>query len=540
MEPWKAQTAKQGVKAGFNFSTKKTGVIKNNKLAADARKPGDSNTANGTKSASGHHFFTADGLRVPLYDARGKRITQARDGRAVAHKISRQRLLDEYVRKYAGNDKVDEMEGKTQGAQKWSKNQIGDWITEVETRAYGRGPKGRTVKERKEGDGASTQSNGLEEREEAPMGRVTRSMSEQIMAMLAMGGETADVSAPIPVSKKAPVGAKNVVVTNGGRVVTTNGDANSKRKLPAQDPQATNKKPKLDRTNAGLPYSIIQKPAAATPAQSTSITKAPFNQKAVSTDDILPRKRKPGVAADMPPPKRKPATALSPTASKSIAARPAAPSTNSQTIKAPPGSKPQPKPPSLNTFDWNHAKDDLYLPGSVSRLNKAEPHPFLSTFSLDPTFETTPGCTANTTPLRALSLPASRSHLIMSTTALKLDSTSVHLVAIPDRDLENQRAAAAVKKKVGPPHRRKRNMIPAFLKPGTHGWDYEKHMWGFKGDKDLETGRGHQVDPEDERRVQVGEMAWSEFGEKYPGVKGRGGMWPCGCVVEGSGESEEE
>ncbi|KAF2445043.1 hypothetical protein P171DRAFT_472951 [Karstenula rhodostoma CBS 690.94] len=513
MEPQKEhQRAKKGTKQDFTRSTKNT------KSTVATRTPTVSSSANGTKSASDHRFFTAPGLRIPLYDARGKRITHARDGRVIVHKISRERALDEYVRKYAGDDKVQEMEGKTHGAAKWSKDQIGDWITEVETRAFGQGPKGKTTKERKEEkrgeNGVKMQEDGAGGRGEAPKGRVTRSMSEEMKMLLTMGEGIEDMPAPMPVSKSRPQDIGGATVANRGYIATTNGDANGKRKLPARESQETNKKPRLDRINAAAPSLSTAKAPASSPAQATSITRAPSNGK-------------PDIATRMLPPNRKAATTSNPL--------------TTQTTKALPPRKPRQPPPRPDTFPWNHADDDLYL-AHVPDLHNLETHPFLSIFSLDPIFEPSPGQPSYTTPLRTLPLPSSRSHLLVSTTAHNRASPTIHAILLPHRDLENQRAAALADKKIPPPHRRRKNISKPFLKPGTHGWDYEKHAWGFEGDEDLETGLGHQVDPGDERALSEGEMSWEEFGKKYPGVRGgRGGMWPCGCVGVGEeGESEEE
>ncbi|KAF9739982.1 hypothetical protein PMIN03_001909 [Paraphaeosphaeria minitans] len=533
------QQAKKGAQAGFNPFTKNTGVTKNSKSTTGTRRPADSNAATDTKSNSDHRFFTADGLHIPLYDARGKRIAQARDGRVVAHKISRQRVLDEYVRKYAGDNKVEEMEGKTQGAQKWSKNQIADWITEVETRAYGQGPKGMTMKERGGGNGTKTQRNGPGGKEDAPKGKVT-SKIEQMMALPALDEESEEKSAPVLVSDKTFVDTSDVAVTKRGHVGTPNGDANGKRKLPAPDSQVATKKIKLDRKNAELLSSVTAPVVAATSTPAEAISRAPPEPELDTSINMPPRKHKPGIATEMPAPKRKPVASSSmalPTLKPAVTSN----TPTNKTSKAQLPHKPEQKPTPPNNLDGNNADDDLYLPASVSRLNALPTHPFLSTFSLDPTFQPMPACTSSTTPLRTLTFPSSRAHLLISTTSLNRDSPTVHLTLIPHRDLENQRAATLAAKKIGPPHRRRRNMMRAFLKPGTHGWDYDKHRWGFEGDADLKTGRGHQVEPEDERKLEAGEMSWAAFGDKYPGVRGgRGGMWPCGCGVGEEGESEEE
>ncbi|KAJ4350239.1 uncharacterized protein N0V89_008860 [Didymosphaeria variabile] len=495
------KTAKKGIKQGFTLSTKNTGIVKPTKPTTAPSKPVTSTPNKGIKStpdpsSQDSRFYIAPGLRIPLYDSRGKRLTYARDGRVIAHKISRERVLEEYVRKYAGDAKVQEMEGES-GKPKWSKDQIGDWITEVESTAFGQGPKGRTIKERKEEtrrEGVGDKRvNGFIKGKEVPQPqqKVARSMSEEIKMLLVLEDE---VMVPAPVSKKrsASMEKANSKPEIGDRdpTLATNGDASNKRKLPARESQGSFKKLRLDKANTALPSSNTEKPQTSTPAPSTSTSMAPSNGK--------------------------PDTQFKPPITQIIKAQP------------PRGIAPRP-----DTFPWSHADKDLYL-AKVHDVHKVETHPYLSVFSLDPAFSVTPGLPSRTTAVCALPLPATREHLIISAhthTSHLGKSTIVNTTLIPHRDLENARAAALAGKKIGPPHRRKKNITLPFLKPGKHGWDYEKHAWGFEGDKDLETGVGHQIDPRDEG------LSEEEFAEKYPGA--RGGVWPCGCAIPGDEHDSE-
>lgn len=468
------------------------------------------------RSSPSERFYTADGLRVPLYDSKGKRITHARDGRVIAHKISRKRVLNEYIRAYAGDAKVAEMEGNP----KWTKNQIGDWITEVETKAFGNGPKGKTMKERKEEqsrdkqgvEGLKDQGHDASNSGETRQGRVTRSMSEELRMLLDFSNKTTP-STVLSSSKKRPAIANNAPAVESapssdsrdkGNVTTTNGNASTKRKSATTEPQVGNKKPKLNKANEES-------------SSSGAVT------------HHMPPPAPPG-AASTARLDREPTTATNPRVNQ---------------IKAsPPLHKPPQQDSHSGTFPYNPAYEDLYLP-KLHGLHKVDIHPFLSAFSLDPTFKPDARYVAQTTPVRVLPLPATREHLIVSAnpgTGTHFHARPhpiIHTTLLPHRDLENQRAAALQGKKIPPPHRRKKNITTPFLKPGKHGWDYEKHAWGFAGDKDLETGIGHQVDPRDEEKVRRGEMSEGEFRDKYPAL--RGGLWPCGCEIPwGEDDSEED
>lgn len=78
-----------------------------------------------------------------------------------------------------------------------------------------------------------------------------------------------------------------------------------------------------------------------------------------------------------------------------------------------------------------------------------------------------------------------------------------------------------------------------YLKPGKHGWDWNLHKWAFYGDRDLETGVGHQIEPADQERLEKEPAFEYEFKKKYPGVLAN--QWPCGCQKPWyDDESEEE
>ncbi|KAL1609919.1 ferrioxamine B transporter [Paraconiothyrium brasiliense] len=496
------RTGKKGVKQGFTISNNNTSIRKPTKTIITSRKTAASTPNKDIKPTPEHssqrsRFYTAPGLRIPLYDSRGKRLTHARDGRIIAHKISRGRVLEEYVRKYAGDAKVQEMEGEN-GNQKWTKDQIGDWITEVETMAFGQAPKGKTLKARKEGEmdesAGEKQIKGFVKGAEVsqPQRKVMRSMSEEMRALLVLEDE---VMVPALVPEKRPAAVEKATmkpkIGDSDLLATTNGDASTKRKLSAQGSRETFKRLKLEKTNTALSSFDAARPQISTHAALGSTSMAPSNRKP-ATDFKFP---------------------------------------NTQVTKA------QPPPhvaPRSGTFPWNYADKDLYL-AKVHDVHKVETHPYLSAFSLDPTIEASVGQPYRITNVRTLPLPATREHLIVSAhTHISLlgKAPIVHTTLLPHHDLENARAAALAGKKIGPPHRRKKNNITVpFLKPGKHGWDYEKHAWGFEGDKDLETGKGHQIDPRDE------ELSEKEFADKYPGT--RGGVWPCGCAIPGNEHDSE-
>jgi hypothetical protein len=62
-----------------------------------------------SKSASAPLFYEEDGLRVPQYNDKGKKHTNARSGHTLGHKLSKKVLLG-IVRHYAGDAKVKEFE----------------------------------------------------------------------------------------------------------------------------------------------------------------------------------------------------------------------------------------------------------------------------------------------------------------------------------------------------------------------------------------------------------------------------------------------
>ena len=239
-------------------------------------------------------YYTKDGLRIPLYDSRVKRITHARDGRVILHKSNKKAVIDGVVASYAGEATAKTMEN-------WTKNQIGDWITEVETKAYGNPPRAKTMKEKKEekaarkqaassarspvenaGQRSRTSPDTAMETEE-PQGRVARSMSddmkamsedmkamsedmkamsEEMKAMLEIDWEAShlDFSTPTSPTLQAPVSKAKSLVDRVPEaniplkdeafsiVTSVNSDVHKKRKMtsPPAEPQQTPKKQKTD------------------------------------------------------------------------------------------------------------------------------------------------------------------------------------------------------------------------------------------------------------------------------------------------------
>ncbi|ORX97232.1 hypothetical protein BCR34DRAFT_607352 [Clohesyomyces aquaticus] len=85
------------------------------------------------------------------------------------------------------------------------------------------------------------------------------------------------------------------------------------------------------------------------------------------------------------------------------------------------------------------------------------------------------------------------------------------------------------------PKRERPRWIKEFLKPGKHGFDHEKGRWSHQGDPSLLTGYGHQVNREDQERLDWDPSYQEEFLEKYPGMRFRrtsAEIWPCGCQME--------
>lgn len=109
-----------------------------------AKQPVKTAVANGTEDTpDASRFYTEEGLRIGLYGARGKRMTHARDGRVMLHKSNKKTVLNDLVRKYAG-------EAMARSMERWTVERIGDWITEKETRAFGNPPRKVATKGQRE------------------------------------------------------------------------------------------------------------------------------------------------------------------------------------------------------------------------------------------------------------------------------------------------------------------------------------------------------------------------------------------------------
>lgn len=85
---------------------------------------------------SGARFYEEDGLKIPLYEPRGKKRAHARASVGLRNK-SEEELLD-IVEAYAGRDKRQAF--KNGG---YSKKHIAEWIEEKETLALGPNPKSK-------------------------------------------------------------------------------------------------------------------------------------------------------------------------------------------------------------------------------------------------------------------------------------------------------------------------------------------------------------------------------------------------------------
>ncbi|KAF1974799.1 hypothetical protein BU23DRAFT_598117 [Bimuria novae-zelandiae CBS 107.79] len=485
-----------------------------------------------TLDTSGARFFTEDGLNIPLYDAKRKKLLHARDGRIILHKSNKKAVLDGLVRQYVRDAMVDRME-------KWSKDSIWDWITEVETRAFGAGPKGKTMREKEEEVAAKKEQDGgvkkgtrtskspvvphggatrmsleMARGEEEPEGRVTRSMSEEMQRLLeeeTEEGEETSFAPPAPVFKPAKI--PSTPYTNSAPAMQARGqpvmqsftpNANKKRKPtspPPAAPQQTAKKAKLGE--AGIP-----------PPSPPRLTMHLAPPPASSNHPSRPQQQ--GI----------------------LHSKPAPPPAQPTMPKAP--------PPKDCPFPWNPSHANLLAPtlptpSSASNLAAA--------FNLDPSWEPTPTSTPDTktktTPLKVLPLPGPGEHFIVSSSKTrKLEhgtTTDVHTLIIPHADLTSQRKAAAHGQKIPSPHRKKKVgvlVVPApFLKAGKHGrgGDFEKSK---DESEDLEMGVGHQVDPRDIAARDDGRMSEDEFGRKYPGRTA--GQWPCGCAVPWNEDDSEE
>lgn len=515
-----------------------SGVTRTTK-ATSASKPASKHApASASNSTPDAQYYTKDGLHIPLCDARGKRLTHARDGRVITHKSNRKTILDDIVRTYAGAAMVERME-----KEKWSKEAIGDWITDVETRAFGNPPKSKTMKERAEekkaeekrgagdGSGYKRSAAGVSSKKtpaakgpavgqpgprrisrdvstgyEEPQGRVTRSMSEEIMSILAVESpptETAPV--PLPTVKAPPRQLSLKLVSAKPEPVHTNSD----------------------------PAVIVSLSNAAGSKRPAPAAESPQQTKKLKTDDTTPA----------------PAPAPLPSQSPPLSTLPIQPQAHPQPMVRPPN-KPQPVEPvrPKESFPWNHANDDLYLP-NIRDLHTRDPHPYIPLTGLDPTWEPT-GRRLQSTPVRVLPLPGPEQHLILASTSHLVTpnhaTTSLHALLIPHRDVISQRKAnshgnSGLGSRVPPPHRKKVKgefvAKPPTFREGKHGWDYERHRWSWEGHESLLTGEGHRVDPEDQRMVDEGVLSVEAFRRKYPGMLGS--QWPCGCQIPGEWDDSE-
>ncbi|KAF2115921.1 hypothetical protein BDV96DRAFT_599466 [Lophiotrema nucula] len=167
-----------------------------------------------------------------------------------------------------------------------------------------------------------------------------------------------------------------------------------------------------------------------------------------------------------------------------------------------------------------HTKKDTIDPRELEKYkahNIGDRHPLIDILNLDPNHPTKHTIVIN--------IPQTQERVVVTATSL----TSVIQTYVPMNP--GSRATFAQPSSLYG-HR--------YLKKGPHGWDHKKNRWYFYNDKDLQTGMGHEIEPEDEVRLREDPTYRKEFDEKYPG-RGAADKWPCGCPKpRDEDESEEE
>ncbi|KAF2244230.1 hypothetical protein BU26DRAFT_608686 [Trematosphaeria pertusa] len=133
--------------SGFKLSDAQDAGVSKPKPAPRNKKNSKPKLAAAPSAKSHSRFYEEGGLRIPLYDQKGKKKTNARDGRSLAQKTSKADLL-KIVKEYAGGAKAEEFRNANA-----SRNQIGAWVQYVETQALGKGP--ANEKEREKADPAA-------------------------------------------------------------------------------------------------------------------------------------------------------------------------------------------------------------------------------------------------------------------------------------------------------------------------------------------------------------------------------------------------
>ncbi|KAJ4305354.1 hypothetical protein N0V90_000885 [Kalmusia sp. IMI 367209] len=513
---------------GFSFSTAQNAGITKTKRSANPKAFYQSQRGTHASASaisrmadtSSACFYTTDGLNIPLYNEGGKKFTNARDGKALAHKASKQKLLDNYVRKYAGDAKVDEMKG-------WEKSRIAEWIEQVETRAFGKGPRKVVAAQEKveEEIKQKQQEQGKQEIREkrriAMQSRTERSMSEEMVMYL-----NEEARAPVMEMKKDRA-------TNGekaNKAPSTIVTMNNKRKReneqvrPTAAQQQTVKKLKLGHaapTGAQKHAEPIQPRDIDRPAvpKTTSSQSSLLSSNATlsKTANSLKQGIMPSFSSHKPQPQQPTPQGIMSSARK--------PQQHPQR---------QQRRPVSNTTVWDSADEDLYLP-KFNDLHTLEQHPLISEWGLDAEWHPIPTEPSTATPLHTISLPATKEHLIACANSYGSSirrRAALHTTLIPQCDIEYHSKVLLQGKKVAPPHRRYKTEAAPYLKPGKHGWDYDKHRWSFENDPDLVTGFGHQVEEDDEKKLSE-----QEFRAKYPGVLAN--QWPCGCQMPWDDEDSE-
>jgi hypothetical protein len=522
-------------KPGFSFSkAQNAGVSKPNSKTAphDTGVPKNNQTpkkghALKPKTAFTHsthpvaQFYEEDGLRIPLFDMRGKRKMHAKDGNAMAIRHPRSYLLD-IVKEYAGEDKKQKFE-----AENLSKKEIGAWIEAVETKAYGSAPvkvNGATPERKKVAAVASAPN---------PPKSQTGTGEQRPLAT----SETEQTRSGMPNMASGQSKRKrhdDVLATQGQQTKTTKTQTSQVTTKPAQAPRLQ------DRTRAQQNPQTQPEPAEQNLEE--AILQAFVDD---SEDEMAPVRRQQKPSAN--PQSKKFGNSPSRRANAPNHNRTSTPVPEVFRVTIPA------KKPSVNDKDM-----DLYIP-KMDDLPKGQQHPLISALDLTPKAAMLPD-----TSTRVLNLPRQRVHAIVTAES----ETAVHVTEIPYKDTKNH--AVSVPRAQQSPIVQPEEAAP-YLKAGPHGYDDVNHRWHYpSSDPSLVTGIGHQVEPADSSAwesivLRVGEQTkliksthgktvavekeklkklerektlfMKGYREKYPGTTAA--QWPCGCERVGNGAWEE-
>lgn len=457
----------------------------------DAEATNKSATANGraTKSkqsttttpTSEKQFYEEDGLRIPLCDAKGQKKQYARDGQVLAQKFSKA-ILCNIVKEYAGESKVEELK-----ATNASKKQIAQWIQDVETRAWGKGPRQQAARET------------LKDPQRKASVEVLGAPQPQELVKKNKSGGTKTKEEP-----RANPNTNDTMSLNG----TSNG---GKRKR--DDERVATQTPKKTKYQHHGTQNVT--------------TSAPQETKFSGDSN----------KAHINPPQDRgllqPMNTSNPPKSAGY--------TQQQRVKQ--------KKSDNQRLAKKRADEQANMAFYIVKINdkhKMKEHPFIDACELNPTWD--PATSPETPSTKVQKLAYGHKVILTATSDNTVHETTISLA---DLKAERQRQRQFQQRFDSPAasdHQKEKqvneqpcsnNPDAPYRKPGKHGWDYDKHCWAWEGDPDLHTGIGHQIDPEDLAKLeQEGVQFQREFDQKYPGRLDN--QWPCGCQVPGDDDDSEE